>query len=151
MSTKIDAWFFEPGNQSNWLNDDTLIEWISSVALEPSSGDLTAANAAYQDVVNLGALLFETDKTTIVGNNTDAATITVTTRLPYPDYALIAVDGLIVPIFFAPKSWGGGPYTRVAYITNLISDQPGADIVIEPISWFFDVPGGDPLVIGVTT
>jgi hypothetical protein len=150
MSKKLDVWFYDPAANPNWQDDDNYYEWHSPASSEPSSGDLTAAHDAYLDALEFGALLIESNKSSIVGNGTDAATVTITYRLPYPDHVIIAIGELSIPVYFPPKSWAGSPYTRTASITNIISDLPGEDIVIDPLDWYFDCPAGNTLVIEVT-
>jgi hypothetical protein len=147
MTTKkFQVWMHDPSLGGNWENDEN---YYSLNGPEPSPAELAAADAAYEDAFDNGAISLETDKSSIVGNGLDAATITVTFRLPYPDYVILSVAGLEMPVLFSPKG-AGGPYTRTAQITNLKSIYPGETIIIEPVRWgSADVPGGDSLTIEV--
>jgi hypothetical protein len=144
---KIQVWMHDPSLGGNWADDEN---YYSLNGPEPSPAELAAADAAYEDAFDNGAILLETDKSSIVGNGLDAATITVTFRLSFPDYVILSVAGLEVPVLFSPKG-AGAPYTRTAQITNLKSIYPGETIIIEPVRWgSADVPGGDSLTIEVT-
>jgi hypothetical protein len=126
-----------------WMHDPTLVS-------SPTPSEADAAEEALETALTDGAILLESNKSSIVGNGTDAATVTVTFRLPYPDYVMLRAGEQIFPISFTPKGVGA-PFERTAQITNLISVIPGETIVIEPYDWFApDFPGGDSIEIEVT-
>jgi hypothetical protein len=135
------------------LWDDTeLIAWMHDPAgvFVPVGGEIDAAVAAIATAATDGTILLESNKSSITGNGTDAATVTVTFRLPYPDYVVIRAGTQLVPISFTPKGVGA-PFERTAQITNLVSVLTGETIVIEPYDWFAtDFPGGNTLTIEVT-
>ena len=146
-SKKLQVQMHDPTLGGNWADDET---YYSLDGIEPSPAEFAAADAACTYAKSNGAVYLESDKSSIIGNGVDAATITITFRLSYPDYIILLIAGQQTVVSFDPKGVGA-PFEREAYITNLTSDIPGEDIVIEPLDWFApDFPGGDPLVIEVT-
>lgn len=152
VSKKIKVWLWNPRANPNWQDNDNYYFWRSEVDkdLEPTPAQLTAAEAAFDEAVAYGAVSLESNKASIVGNGSDAATVTVTYRLPYPDYVTLRIAGKEAVIPFDPKGIGA-PFTRTNTIDNLVSNVPGENIVIEVLEWGLpEIAGGDTLIIEVT-
>lgn len=151
VNNRLAVWMHCLGNPI-WIDEDSWSEWRSDNlgAPEPNQAQLDAAVAAYEDALDYGAVTLSSDKSTIVGNGSDAATVTVTYRLPFPDFVTLRIAGKEAVVPFFPKGIGA-PFTRTNTIDDVTSVYPGEEIVIEVIGWGCpDVPGGDMLVIEVT-
>jgi hypothetical protein len=137
-------WFYSPTSD---LSSDPLNDWRDPNVAKPTQQQIDQAWAYYQSIVS--SVTLSVDKATIAGDGIDAAVLTVTYYLPYPDMITVLINDQEYALDNPLPPFVPGTYSPRVGTIEITSSNSGI-ITVATQESYQSLPASDTLIIEVT-